>query len=782
MSNVGVTGTASGAVGAANGLGAGVSIAPVIKNTKKGCNPIKKGQTDLSNVGVTGTASGAVGAVNGLGAGVSIAPVVKNIKKGSNPIKKGQKDLSDIGASGAVGAANGSSVPVSLTSGTQSTKRKGKPRNKNQKKDLSHVGVTCTASGAGPPGNSGPPTNFSPEPPSTEIVSDIDNGPSASGNSGASRVYLTTPGSILEALDNFENSPPLSPLDENLLDMGWDVDSAGEEPGQSDGESIEDPEDPLEDLEDDDIGNDSSSPDSINWQDVNCFYPHLCCSPFDNRPSGITEEFPVGENGKEIDFWEALLSDDILNKIVMETNKYVDYVKANRQIYLNSRIHRWKPTNISELKVFFALLFLMPLNKKHLLSDYWKNDPLIGTPLWGKYMTRDRFLLLLSMLHFADNNYPSDLDRLWKVREVFEMFTANYKRYFVPFQKLVIDESLVLFKGRLVWKQYIPSKRHRFGIKIFVLCDCETGIILAMIVYTGTNIDYPTNDQLGISGAIVKKMTETYMDKGHILYTDNWYSSPSLCRYLLSRKTGAVGTVKTNRKYFPKFPDTERGVVNLKRSECGKILALSWKDKRPVNMVSTVNLGEMKDSGKRNHLTQEVIMKPDVVLDYNQNMRLVDKSDCQLSAVECVRQSSKWYHKFMFHILDVNNLNAYNFFLVKTGRKEVKFREFIYNLVNQILKKYGILTTNVRGRRPMDHPDRASAIGFSSRHYLENLPMMDFPSGRRREQRPCHVCRHTKKRQTRVKKVGTICHECKVPLCIGTCWRDYHSVSNLDNL
>ena len=141
------------------------------------------------------------------------------------------------------------------------------------------------------------------------------------------------------------------------------------------------------------------------------------------------------------------MSDDIFSKIVTETNNYAIYVKENHTIYPHSRIQCWKSTNIRELKVFFALLFLMPLNKKHVISDYWKNDPLVSTPLWPKYMTRDRFLLIHSMLHFADNNNPSETDRLWKVRDVFEMFTANYKKYFVPFQKLVIDESLVLFKG-----------------------------------------------------------------------------------------------------------------------------------------------------------------------------------------------------------------------------------------------------------------------------------------------------------------------------------------------
>ena len=625
----------------------------------------------------------------------------------------------------------------------------------------------------------------------TSHAPDSSNGVNALRNTGLSARVCLSPNGIIQELDRVDTLGSLSPLG-NFEELGWNIDSAGECPGESDG-SVEGPEDPHDDIEGNDIESDNTegynnerNTDSISWDGVDPeigFLPQLFFSPWDTRPSGITDEFPVDANGNELDFWEAFVTDDILYIIATETNKYAIYVIENKVIYPYSRIQRWKPTNIRELKVFFALLFLMPLNKKHVISDYWKNDPLIPTPLFSKYMTRDRFLLIHSMLHFADNNNPSETDRLWKVRDVFEMFTANYKKYFVPFQKLVIDESLILFKGRLAWKQYIPSKRHRFGIKIFVLCDCETGIVLGMIVYTGTNIDYATNDPLGISGAIVKKMMEPYMDKGHILYTDNWYSSPSLCKYLLTRQTGAAGTVKTNRKFYPRFPDTERGSVIRKKSDCGKILSLNWQDRKPVKMITTVNCGDMLDSGKVNFSTQEKIMKPDVVLDYNQNMRLVDKCDCQLSGVECIRKCSKWYHKFFYHTLDVTNLNAYNFYLTKKGKSDrYKFRDFIYNLVKQILEKYGELTTNQKGKKTTLLPDRTSAIGFSQRHYPLYLGDKIYPSGKRKEQRQCYVCWHTKRRPRKHKMTSVICPECKVALCIGLCWRDMHTIPKIENI
>jgi hypothetical protein len=46
----------------------------------------------------------------------------------------------------------------------------------------------------------------------------------------------------------------------------------------------------------------------------------------------------------------------------------------------------------------------------------------------------------------------------------------NYA-FYNPSEHLSIDEVIVKFKGRVVFKQYIPKKRKRFGIKMFKLCD-----------------------------------------------------------------------------------------------------------------------------------------------------------------------------------------------------------------------------------------------------------------------------------------------------------------------
>ncbi|CAK9796194.1 hypothetical protein ANTQUA_LOCUS660 [Anthophora quadrimaculata] len=65
-----------------------------------------------------------------------------------------------------------------------------------------------------------------------------------------------------------------------------------------------------------------------------------------------------------------------------------------------------------------------------------------------------------------------------------------------------------------------------------------------VVRYTGSEIDIPRNDPLDVSGAVIKKLMINYEQKGHLLYTDNWYTSPKLAIYLDQQNTGLCGTVK----------------------------------------------------------------------------------------------------------------------------------------------------------------------------------------------------------------------------------------------
>jgi len=106
-------------------------------------------------------------------------------------------------------------------------------------------------------------------------------------------------------------------------------------------------------------------------------------------------------------------------------------------------------------------------------------------------------------------------------------------------------------------------------------------------VYTGGNeLEYTPNDILGKSGSMVTSLLgDDYLQKGHILYVDNFYSCPVFFSHLFAIGTGACGTVRPNHKEMPTFKKKiKKGEVDCHCSN--ELLALAWHD---VYMLSTVN-------------------------------------------------------------------------------------------------------------------------------------------------------------------------------------------------
>ena len=115
-----------------------------------------------------------------------------------------------------------------------------------------------------------------------------------------------------------------------------------------------------------------------------------------------------------------------------------------------------------------------------------------------------------------------------------------------------IDETLLLRKGRLSWKQFITTKRARFGIKTFVLADACTGYVWNSVIYTGDNTRINPDSKFTYNVTnIVKSLAEKILDEGRCIYVDNWYSSVELLDKLGKRSW-------KDRKALPK------GVVNAK--------------------------------------------------------------------------------------------------------------------------------------------------------------------------------------------------------------------------
>ena len=73
------------------------------------------------------------------------------------------------------------------------------------------------------------------------------------------------------------------------------------------------------------------------------------------------------------------------------------------------------------------------------------------------------------------------------------MLNEAYAKFYNPSEHLAVDEVIVKFKGRVIFRQYIPKKRKDFSIKIYKLCD-ESECMFDMRVYLSSDSHSATDD------------------------------------------------------------------------------------------------------------------------------------------------------------------------------------------------------------------------------------------------------------------------------------------------
>ena len=90
--------------------------------------------------------------------------------------------------------------------------------------------------------------------------------------------------------------------------------------------------------------------------------------------------------------------------------------------------------------------------------------------------------------------------------------------------------------GSSVLCQYIKAKPQRYGIKLWAICSACCGYSLKQNIYLGSIVE-------SVGGRdVVLQLTQPYLDEGHVIYCDRFFSHMDLAAYLRSRQTGMVGT------------------------------------------------------------------------------------------------------------------------------------------------------------------------------------------------------------------------------------------------
>ena len=516
---------------------------------------------------------------------------------------------------------------------------------------------------------------------------------------------------------------------------------------------------------------DDDDMDSQVWSEIE--------SESDNEFSedyGMMEEVSTNsEDGviNPIDCYRHFITDEIIHLMVRETNRYAEQHIQTQKLTKRSKTLQWRPTTNEEMFRFLGIILEMGLVQMPEIDYYWSKSKLFGSEVIQNTMSRDQFELLLKFFHFSNNQeVHADQDRLFKLRPLLDLLRARFKSIYIPGSVISIDETMVPWKGRLLFKQYIPGKAHKYGVKIYKLA-ATNGYTWNFMIYTGKQD--PTAG-LGHGQTVVLNLVDGLLQCHRTVVVDNFFTSISLAERLLQNDTYLIGTLRSNRAgsgHEVAQKKLKRGEIYALQSNNG-VKLIKWKDKRDVLMISTkpshsatvVETGKITQSNER-------IMKPQVVIDYNKGKQGIDLSD-QLSAYyTCLRRSKKWYHKVAFEmIFGVSIVNAYLIYKENYDKNRMTMLQFRESIVRSLL--LGLPYENSKpGPRERSTSQTKRKFADHKREEMEGTA--------RDVRRRCVGCYEKIRQQqsreasaTAARRIKTFCPDCGKFFCLD-CFNEKHS-------
>ena len=475
------------------------------------------------------------------------------------------------------------------------------------------------------------------------------------------------------------------------------------------------------------------------------------------------------ESMEPVDFVELFLDDYLMSEIVKQTNFYAAQKMAGMPEAARKRA--WtKDVDLKELKDFFGLVFLTGLIHKPELRDYWTTDEAMETPYFGKVMSRNRYQAIMRFLHFTDRLEDKE-DRIFRIRPVMDYLVKKWQEMYTPLQNISIDEGTLLFRGRLSFRVYNPTKPCRYGIKSFLLCCSQTAYCHNMRPYIGVYSSL-LDTVTGLLGDL--------MGKGYVLFMDNFYNSVSLSYYLLDHNTHTCGTIRRTRGAPPEIDQAT--LATLKANDriamtTDKVMCVAWRDSKVVRMLSSYHQDTVVVTRKwQKGGIQYEYQKPQSAVDYNAYMNGVDKLDQHITYYPFTRKSTKWTTKFLMYLFEISLYNAFVLYRIENpqGRcKELK------SFIHAVVKSWSSPRRETQ-RAPYRNPRvrlSANIAPLPTVHVLAKLPPTEK---KQNPQKRCRMCSEHKRGQEGKRSETTFqCVVCHVPLHKGPCHIRYHTEQNL---
>ncbi|KAJ8405604.1 hypothetical protein AAFF_G00315840 [Aldrovandia affinis] len=402
---------------------------------------------------------------------------------------------------------------------------------------------------------------------------------------------------------------------------------------------------------------------------------HPCRKREFSRKPGVKIDLP--DDATPLLVFSKIFTEELWLRLVTETNLYAE--QSRNETPSSSK---WTPVTMTEMKTFIGLCVAMGILQLPARRDYWRQKKWLFQTNFPEAMARDRFAMIWRYLHLQDNQ-ANDVDRsdkLWKLRWFLNYLTSQFQSLYEVNGYVTVDESMVKFKGRLAFCQYLPLKPTKWGVKVWVMAESSTGYITNFQVYTGRE----GTGEKGLAHRVVMDLATPYYGSHLSIFMDNFYSGVELFEEMKGHGLDACGTVRANRKGLPKDKMlTKQATLDKHKfrvAQKNDLTLCVWQDTKVVMVLSNYHDPTEKGSVRRRRQggTQTAVVVPACLSDYQKYMKGVDLLDQMIGYYQFQHRSKKWWRRLFFFFLAAGCYNAYvaarcaggNTFKYKSGYKD----------------------------------------------------------------------------------------------------------------
>jgi hypothetical protein len=285
------------------------------------------------------------------------------------------------------------------------------------------------------------------------------------------------------------------------------------------------------------------------------------------------------------------------------------------------------------------------------VQSLWNKDD--GRPIFPKIMSLRRFRILTEVFRFDDResrNHRRQNDKFAPIRDIWTIFVRQLPKYFKLSDSVTVDEQLLSFRGRCSFRQYMPLKPAKYGLKFFAMCCSSTSYVLNILPYLGKfKSTDPPEKNLGFK--VVQELVKPIEGTGRNVTTDNFFTSLALARDLKQKRLTLVGTMRHNRKELPsKIKEIkDRQVSSSVHFYKEEAVLVSYKPKPGKNVVllSSMHAGRVATTDPINN-------KPAIIRYYNSTKGGADNFDKLAVTYTSKCKTRRWPMCVLANIIDIS--------------------------------------------------------------------------------------------------------------------------------